>query len=303
MAGEKVLVKFLTGSRLDIEDKITSGDITEGSVIFTNDTDELCFVNGSKEPKFMRSIMQRNHTVAVGAGALQAGSTVYASSSLDDFVDQLLGEPKITITTTSKKYWESIQSSGVEFVINIETETDLDIDEIYIYMDDGNEERPVKTITDSTRTYTYSTTGGGNNIKIYKFQALAAKDNKLVGISNTLEFMVSPVQFCDCSSTIQNLTISVLEGLYALNTEDVLFGEMKNQYLLNINSGYRNARFIIRDTVDVSKIKIYADDQNITDLFVVTSMTIRYRQYHEFKYTFPLSFPNEHDFFTVVIDG
>lgn len=80
-------VKILTGSKAAIDGKMTDGVIDEGDIIFTSDTDELVFINESKEKKIIKSKTQKEYTLnGTNLGALEDGSTIPVETSIDDLL-------------------------------------------------------------------------------------------------------------------------------------------------------------------------------------------------------------------------
>ena len=82
-----VNVKFLTGSKADIDNQIAKGIIDSGDVIFTSDTDEIIFINPAVEKKAIQSKTQNEYVLkGTDLGGLKDGSIIPSETSIDDLL-------------------------------------------------------------------------------------------------------------------------------------------------------------------------------------------------------------------------
>lgn len=91
-------VKFLTGSKADVDYQIATGKIDNGDVIFTSDTDELIFINPQTGKRIMKTKTQQDYTLqGVSLGALKDGDVIKEGTSIDDLL-QLITKKAIPAT-------------------------------------------------------------------------------------------------------------------------------------------------------------------------------------------------------------
>lgn len=88
------IIKFYHGASSGIQGKIDDGTINESDLIITSDTDELVYVDESKELKTLGSSKSKNeYKVQLGSGGtvggLKTGDTISAGTTLDDLIKLL----------------------------------------------------------------------------------------------------------------------------------------------------------------------------------------------------------------------
>lgn len=87
MADVSTQIKFLYGAKDGIEGKIKDGTIEGSDLVITSDTDELVFVDKSKNLKAIKSRTELEHTViGTSIGALKEGEIVPDGITLDEFI-------------------------------------------------------------------------------------------------------------------------------------------------------------------------------------------------------------------------
>lgn len=80
-------VKFLTGSKAEIDNQIVASVIDAGDIVFTSDTDELVFINPSVEKKFIKSKTQNSYTLqGTDLGGLKDGATIAEGTDIDELL-------------------------------------------------------------------------------------------------------------------------------------------------------------------------------------------------------------------------
>lgn len=105
-------VKFLTGNKENIQSGLTDGTITEGSILITEDTDELAVVDTNKDVNFIKSRTQQAYTLnGTSIGALANGATIPAGTSIDELLNMIVAKaipatytkPSVAVSVTSGK--------------------------------------------------------------------------------------------------------------------------------------------------------------------------------------------------------
>ena len=115
-------VKFLTGNKENISTGIENKTITDGSVLITENTDEIAVVRpneeGQLEANFIKSRTQQAYTLnGTSIGALASGSTIPAGTSIDELLNMIVAKsipasyraPSASIARsggTDSKAWE-----------------------------------------------------------------------------------------------------------------------------------------------------------------------------------------------------
>ena len=86
-------VKFLAGDKENIQSGLTNGTITEGSILITEDTDELAVVDANKDVNFIKSRTQQAYTLnGTSIGALSNGATIPAGTSIDELLNMIVAK-------------------------------------------------------------------------------------------------------------------------------------------------------------------------------------------------------------------
>lgn len=86
-------VKFLAGDKENIASGITEGVITEGSILITEDTDEMAIVDANKDVNFIKSRTQQAYTLnGTSIGALADGTTIPAGTSIDELLNMIVAK-------------------------------------------------------------------------------------------------------------------------------------------------------------------------------------------------------------------
>ena len=86
-------VKFLSGDKENIMPGIQSGAIKEGSILITEDTDEMAVVDANKEVNFIKSRTQQAYTLnGTSIGALANGATIPAGTSIDELLNMIVAK-------------------------------------------------------------------------------------------------------------------------------------------------------------------------------------------------------------------
>ena len=86
-------VKFLAGDKENIQSGLTNGTITEGSILITEDTDELAVVDANKDVNFIKSRTQQAYTLnGTSIGALANGATIPAGTSIDELLNMIVAK-------------------------------------------------------------------------------------------------------------------------------------------------------------------------------------------------------------------
>lgn len=90
MAEATKSIKFLYGSKDGIETQIIDGKIDGSDFVVTSDTNELVFIDSSKNIKPIKSRTEDTHTVVgTNIGALTEGSVIDPGISLDEFIEMI----------------------------------------------------------------------------------------------------------------------------------------------------------------------------------------------------------------------
>ena len=101
-------VKFLTGSKGDIDTKISNGLIDDGDMVLTSDTDELVFINPKLEKRIIKSKTQKDYVLqGTSLGGLADGSVIAAGTSIDELLEMITKKvippsyntPKLVLTS------------------------------------------------------------------------------------------------------------------------------------------------------------------------------------------------------------
>jgi hypothetical protein len=88
-------VKFLSGDKDNIMPGIQNGTIKEGSILITEDTNEMAVVNESKDVNFIRSRTQQAYTLnGTSIGALSNGAVIPAGTSIDELLNMIVAQIK-----------------------------------------------------------------------------------------------------------------------------------------------------------------------------------------------------------------
>lgn len=105
-------VKFLAGDKENIQSGLTNGTITEGSILITEDTDELAIVDANKDVNFIKSRTQQAYTLnGTSIGALAEGAVIPAGTSIDELLNMIVAKaipatytkPSVAVSVTSGK--------------------------------------------------------------------------------------------------------------------------------------------------------------------------------------------------------
>lgn len=96
-------VKFLTGAKSEIDNKISSGIIDGGDIILTSDTDEMVFINPKAEKKVIKSKTQKDYTLnGTTLGALEDGAVIKEGTSIDELL-AMITQKSVPATYTAPK--------------------------------------------------------------------------------------------------------------------------------------------------------------------------------------------------------
>ena len=105
-------VKFLSGDKENIMPGIQSGAIKEGSILITEDTDEMAIVDANKEVNFIKSRTQQAYTLnGTSIGALANGATIPAGTSIDELLNMIVAKA-IPATYTKPTVAASVTSGS-----------------------------------------------------------------------------------------------------------------------------------------------------------------------------------------------
>lgn len=105
-------VKFLSGDKENIMPGIQSGAIKEGSILITEDTDEMAVVDANKEVNFIKSRTQQAYTLnGTSIGALANGATIPAGTSIDELLNMIVAKA-IPATYTKPTVAASVTSGS-----------------------------------------------------------------------------------------------------------------------------------------------------------------------------------------------
>lgn len=86
-------VKFLAGEKANIASGLESEVITEGSILITEDTDEMAVVDAEKNVNFIKSRTQQAYTLnGTSIGALADGTTIPAGTSIDELLNMIVAK-------------------------------------------------------------------------------------------------------------------------------------------------------------------------------------------------------------------
>lgn len=108
-------VKFLTGSKADIDNQIASGKIDSGDVIFTSDTDELIFMNPVSGKRIMKTKTQQDYVLTgTDLGGLKDGTVIAEGTTIDELLQLITRKaipatyiaPVIKLTTDNELEYE-----------------------------------------------------------------------------------------------------------------------------------------------------------------------------------------------------
>ena len=103
-------VKFLSGDKDNIIPGIQNGTIKEGSILITEDTNEMAVVNESKNVNFIKSRTQQAYTLnGTSIGALSNGAVIPAGTSIDELLNMIVAKaipatytkPSVAVSVTS----------------------------------------------------------------------------------------------------------------------------------------------------------------------------------------------------------
>lgn len=87
-------IKFGYGDKENIQSKIDDSTFDEGDLIVTKNTDELVFIDSSKNQKIIKSRTQKSYTLnGTDLGALTDGSTIDAGISIDELLNMITQKP------------------------------------------------------------------------------------------------------------------------------------------------------------------------------------------------------------------
>ncbi len=115
-------VKFLTGSKENIDSQIEMGVIDKGDVIFTSDTDEIVFYNPQSEKRVIQSKTQNEYVLkGTDLGGLKEGDVINEGTSLDELLKLITTkvipaeykQPAIVLVSSDKTEYEAGTSVSV----------------------------------------------------------------------------------------------------------------------------------------------------------------------------------------------
>lgn len=130
-------VKFLTGSKKEIDTQIGLGNIKEGDVIFTSDTDEIVFISPkTSSQKIIKSKTQKNHTLeGFDLGGLQDGATIPEGTDLDTLLEMI---SKKVISPEYEAPQILIEDSSAKKEFEVGEQVPISINSRFIKGDAGN---------------------------------------------------------------------------------------------------------------------------------------------------------------------
>lgn len=107
-----VEVKFLTGSKAEIDNQIDMGAIDAGDIVLTSDSDELIFINPSIEKKIIKSKTQQSYVLnGTDLGGLKDGDIVAEGVDIDALLKLITTK---AIPVTYEKPEIEIEGSVIE---------------------------------------------------------------------------------------------------------------------------------------------------------------------------------------------
>lgn len=131
-------VKFLAGDKENIASGIQEGVITEGSILITEDTDEMAIVDANKDVNFIKSRTQQEYTLnGTSIGALADGATIPAGTSIDELLNMIVAKA-IPATYKAPSVAVSVASGKSNGNYEIGTSVTTSIKSVFTKNDAGN---------------------------------------------------------------------------------------------------------------------------------------------------------------------
>lgn len=271
---EKILVKFLTGKKDDIEAKITEGVIDEGDFIATSDTDEFIFINANKEIKPLISRTKEEYISNINIGGIKRNDVIEAGTDLDSFIAQLLtGEgavanKQVQLTRDSFSPEPGVYPYGTVVTVGVGAIADEPgLIKIYKKVDNGEPEL-VASQTGITVSATVASSTTTHKMELYATIDDNEESNKLV-----YEFNVPLVCW---GSQFEVLTDQEISNKIAVgDVENMqLEGFSKGAFECTVQAGNKVVWFAVNTFINPNDIKgIFSEDgDNIANLFTATEI-------------------------------
>lgn len=130
-------VKFLTGAKSEIDNKISSGIIDGGDIILTSDTDEMVFINPKAEKKVIKSKTQKAYTLnGTTLGALEDGAVIEEGTSIDELL-AMITQKSIPATYVAPKITLSRVSGSTAGAQEVGTNISVDLSSVFTQNEAG----------------------------------------------------------------------------------------------------------------------------------------------------------------------
>ena len=131
-------VKFLSGDKDNIMPGIQNGTIKEGSILITEDTNEMAVVNESKNVNFIKSRTQQAYTLnGTSIGALSNGAVIPAGTSIDELLNMIVAKA-IPATYTKPSVAASVTSGSTAGNYEIGASLTTNIKSVFTKNDAGD---------------------------------------------------------------------------------------------------------------------------------------------------------------------
>ena len=131
-------VKFLSGDKDNIMPGIQNGSITEGSILITEDTDEMAVVDKNKEVNFIKSRTQQSYTLnGTSIGALADGTTIPAGTSIDELLNMIVAKA-IPATYTKPSVAMSVTGGNAAGNYEVGTSVTTSVKSVFTKNDAGD---------------------------------------------------------------------------------------------------------------------------------------------------------------------
>ena len=123
-------IKFGYGNKTDIQSKITDSTFDDGDIVITKDTNEIVFIDESKEQKTIKSRTDKSYTLkGTDLGALKDGQTIDAGTSIDDLLKMITqksipatyNQPVVTISRTGGNTAGAFEA-GTSISVNLKSD-------------------------------------------------------------------------------------------------------------------------------------------------------------------------------------
>ena len=290
-------VKFLSGEKANIESGIQKGVISEGSILITEDTNEIAVVDSNKDVNFIKSRTQQAYTLnGTDIGALSNGTTIPEGTSIDDLLNMIVAKavpadyvmPTVSASVTgghSAGYYEvgSTLTTNVKSVFLRKDAGDLVNHTIYkndteIIVGTTSTINAIEQnfiVPDGVIRFNSKATYGDAPIKTNNL-GQESKENWFEGnevVSNNIDFVGNRKYFYGAGNgNIPTLTSPIIRNL----ANSKLSPAEGTTFEIPVEVGQQHVIFAYPATLrDVSQIKyVEANDSNMANNFMHTVISV-----------------------------